>query len=44
MKYVAQHLEVDAIRWTGENYAPDSGATTIRENGQVVAVTRLVAA
>lgn len=25
-------------------YAPDSGATAIRENGQVVAVTRLVAA
>lgn len=21
MKYVAQHLEVDAIQWTGENYA-----------------------
>ena len=21
MKYIAQHLEVDAIRWTGENYA-----------------------
>ena len=25
-------------------YAPDSGPTAIRENGQVVAVTRLVAA
>lgn len=25
-------------------YAPDSGSTAIRENGQVVAVTRLVAA
>ena len=25
-------------------YAPDSGQTAIRENGQVVAVTRLVAA
>lgn len=25
-------------------YAPDSGSTAIRENGQIVAVTRLVAA
>lgn len=37
-------LVLSAVPGRPNTFAPDSGPTAIRENGQVVAVTRLVAA
>lgn len=41
---IVSALVAGAVPGRAGVYAPDSGPTAIRENGQVVAVTRLVAA
>ena len=40
--YIVSRLVFDAASWRKDLVAPDTGATAIRESGQVVAVTRLV--
>ena len=44
MPVIVSAMVASAVPGREGVYAPDSGPTAIRENGQVVAVTRLVAA
>ena len=41
---IVSALVAGAVPGRAGVYAPDSGSTAVRENGQIVAVTRLVAA
>lgn len=40
--YIVSAMVADRLSGRSDIYCPDTGATAIRENGQIVAVTRLI--